>query len=346
MTDSSGELERALALLAAGRAAAAGRGDPAEVRRARESLERAVAVLQAVDPSVQRDRAVAESAHILGRLELMHGSAARALPWCTLAVERWTTLGDDALAGAAATNLGLAQTTLGEYDSAIASLRRSIQAKFRARDERGLGITHNNLGLVLLAQGLVEQALSCFTDARAYFRKVADARGEAYAEHNLGELAMHGNDVHRAIGHLQRSLELKEQVDDVVGGALTRASLTSAFVRAGDLRAAGDELARARAATPLADSPELEVRLLAAEARLRMAEGQLAQARLLATRAVAMAEELGSAAARSDAVRVLATLTGEREERDRLLATADRQAGAARPSEPRWLHDDAAPRAS
>jgi ATP/maltotriose-dependent transcriptional regulator MalT/DNA-binding SARP family transcriptional activator len=143
-----------------------------------------------------------------------------------------------------------ASIKLREFDEGLRLIDEAVR-QLRSRDEtRGLVLALFVRGEVLRYKGFHDEALAAFEEARAVLAASDedDAHLAGEALRNLGITHMHAGDLDAAIGELDESRRLLEQVGDLQGIGNTCASLAQCYSMRGEPQQALSALQRAQSA--------------------------------------------------------------------------------------------------
>jgi len=102
----------------------------------------------------------------------------------------------------------------GDYTSATALLKESLDAYRSLGDRRGTAGALNGLGVVAMAQGEYARAEAYYEESLALQREIGDRRGIAGALNNLGQIALTHYDYARAVSLYEESLELGRAIGE------------------------------------------------------------------------------------------------------------------------------------
>ncbi len=168
--------------LSAGRAAA--RYRQGRFRECRAAAERAVA-----EAGAAGDRATLAHAHYLLGLALMLGDGDRQSHHFETALSIYEDLHDLVGQANVLNNLGIRSYYAGDWPGALASYRRSHDARLRAGDVVGAATAANNIGEILSDQLRLAEAEELFHEALSAWHGVDYPLGVALATSNLGRAA-------------------------------------------------------------------------------------------------------------------------------------------------------------
>ncbi|MGQ0609405.1 MAG: tetratricopeptide repeat protein [Chloroflexota bacterium] len=171
----------------------------------------------------------------------------------------------------AAHNLGTRLTDRGEPAAALHFLEQAHELKAPGGTRVSLANTLNSLGQAERHLGLRERAGMHLAEALAIAREQGHAWLESYALNNLAELQRDLGDFPQAQALYRQSVEIKEQTDNAFGLAFSYASLADLLLLTNDLSAARDAADRAVTLRVPSDDALETARLLACQARIRIA---------------------------------------------------------------------------
>lgn len=171
----------------------------------------------------------------------------------------------------AAHNLGTRLTDRGEPGAALHFLEQAHELKKPGGNRVSLANTLNSLGQVERHLGLCDRAALHLGEALAIAREQGHAWLESYALNNLAELERDLGSHEPALSLYRESLEIKERTDNAFGLAFTYASMADLHLLAGDLLAARQAADRAVTLRVPSDDALETARLLACQARTRIA---------------------------------------------------------------------------
>jgi DNA-binding CsgD family transcriptional regulator len=274
----------------------------------RAALSRALAIDEAVDDAV-RGAAVYNLGNL--SLDLNEFAEARALFEESHAIHRQ--LGDRDGIASALNGLGLVARELGDFARARDLHRQALVLWQEINDERGVAAAEHSLGRVAAAEGEYERAREHYEHALAVRRAIGDKNGVAYSLWVLGNVALHVHEHYVAEAHYQESITIFRELGDRQGEAYILHGLARLAAQFGDditaLRLFRDVIELRQS---LGERNEM-VESIESIAAIIMKRGHLEQGVQL----------LGAAAALRE-VTALAPTTAERQEREQMLALAQR----------------------
>ena len=134
----------------------------------------------------------------------------------------------------------------GQWEEARLAYEGQLSAAASLGSPRHRAIAWHSLGTVLVNLGDLEQAEQEFARARAVLSGVDDRASLSFLFNNLGVLYRLRQEWEEALALYQRSLELKQELNDVSGQARTYHNVRLAHAARADLRAAGEARRRVR----------------------------------------------------------------------------------------------------
>ncbi len=131
---------------------------------------------------------------------------------------------------------------LGDYDRALDNLSRSLDVFGKLGETREMVDCYIARALLLRSKGLPGEALQDSEEAGELLRKLSDPYRTSVLEHNLGIILTDLNRWDEALDCFKRNLQLKTQLRDVKGVALSHNSMGHVYLRKGRFAASGDQL--------------------------------------------------------------------------------------------------------
>jgi class 3 adenylate cyclase/tetratricopeptide (TPR) repeat protein len=273
------------------------RTELANLLASRGEFDGAIAIIDAVMPiweTVDHPSSHYDALWVLGYVLTEIGEYTRGLRQLEHTHEIAMRLGDERMVAKSIGSMGGLYVDISDYEMALYCLERSAAMAQRLSDWSLLARTRGNIGFVHLCQRQIPEAAAVFHELLLRAAEIGDRRSMARLAREIGRCHQLIGDLPAALRcyglQLAIALELGERRDMSVGLGY----VASAFAQQGDLERAGQvgELAVA-----LCDS----IRLVywACEfrhdlARLRFAQGRLAEAEALNDEALATASRLGS----------------------------------------------------
>lgn len=136
--------------------------------------------------------------------------------------EIFESLGDDERLAGAFNNLGNLEFEAGRYDEALECQRKALEIFRRLGYERGIAMTTANMGNVTAARRDFGGAEAFLQAALAVNRATNNRHWEANNLTSLGIVALFLNDLEAAEERLGQSLELKRELNQAIGIAITQ----------------------------------------------------------------------------------------------------------------------------
>lgn len=118
----------------------------------------------------------------------------------------------------------------GEMDSAIACYENAQRYKYMYGDTEGVAKMDMNIGVVYLDQGYYQPASEKLYKAMAIFEKLKNKQLLSRTYNNLGLLYRRTKNYKSAIDFYKKSLQLKKELGDLRGQALTRGNISSVLL--------------------------------------------------------------------------------------------------------------------
>lgn len=242
------------------------------------------------------------------------------------------TIGDRKGEGTVRTNLGVIYWHLSDYGRALAAQNQALAISREFKDRQSEANVLNNMGLIYWAQGELERALELFEQTRAVRRDLGNKLGEAITLANLGNVHTDMGDADaarrfyeqslvlmrevgnrnyegatilnigemyrlqrqfaRALENFREALRITREVKDRRGEARSLSNMGNTFLETGEYEAAGVSHAQALAIARDIKDPSSEASALYGLSRLALKRGELAKARLHATAACDLIEEV------------------------------------------------------
>ncbi|MEP2026028.1 MAG: tetratricopeptide repeat protein [Reichenbachiella sp.] len=183
------------------------------------------ASLKEMQTSLAMYRALGDSLKVgmvhknIGWIYLEFGEFPEALTYFSIANHIANTENDNWLKGQVYNNLGVCMALIGEYDSAMVYLLKSVEITTENGDPL-IGLTHTNIGLV-------KSSLGDYESAESYFLKGLDLDvlndqqwGVANAFENIGELKLNLGLMEEAQDHFQKARDQFVKLKDIKGVAI------------------------------------------------------------------------------------------------------------------------------
>ncbi|MCC6162177.1 MAG: CHAT domain-containing protein [Acidobacteria bacterium] len=225
----------------------------------------------------------------MGTYSYALGELQAAIGYLRVAAGRFEHIGNTSGSGYAMHTLGVVYLDLGHFADAVSALERAVP--LRHDDPARLGTTLQSLGNAHRMQGDFERARASIERALTLKRQASDRYGEAATLRSLAWLELAAARPEQARAHAAASLALSRDVDRTAGVARSLVVLSRAHDSAPDPSVVA-ELDRAIETTAAARTPQTEAAVRAERARVALATGDLAMARLQAEAAIAATEQV------------------------------------------------------
>ncbi|MFO7792185.1 MAG: BREX system ATP-binding domain-containing protein [Candidatus Saliniplasma sp.] len=147
-------------------------------------------------------------------------------------------LNDPKLIGEALHDLGTLHLRSGDYKNAEDHLKRSIEYRKEAGDERGLSKTYNNIAFVYKVFDDIDLSLEYSQKSLEIIKKIGDKRGMAVAFQNIGNLHFMKKEFKKAEDSHRRALEIFKRIDNQMGMAMAFDSIGLVYYEMGDMHKA------------------------------------------------------------------------------------------------------------
>jgi tetratricopeptide (TPR) repeat protein len=145
----------------------------------------------------------------LGRMMVVSGSPAEAIPFLREASESGQFKGDDETLGMIHSILGTAYRDIGQYDAAIQDFEKSLAHRRVAGDLRGVATSLNNLASVLRRLGRFAEARRHLDEALTIAREMGNEMLESVAWYTLGNVEGDSGRLNLALEYHRRSLDIE-----------------------------------------------------------------------------------------------------------------------------------------
>ncbi|MBE9029157.1 CHAT domain-containing protein [filamentous cyanobacterium LEGE 11480] len=138
------------------------------------------------------------------------------------------------LEGNVLNNIGTAESSLGQYDSAIARHQQSLKVHKPLQDLGRDATSWNNIGNVHLARGQYTQALSAYETSLKLVRQVGNRNQEASTMSNMAQVYQAQGQVARSIKLVQQVLPMVRSIEDKQQEATLLSNLGSSYAALAD----------------------------------------------------------------------------------------------------------------
>jgi len=106
---------------------------------------------------------------------------------------------------------------VGEYDTALEYLKRSLAICEEIGDKKGEGATLNNISQIYHARGEYDTALEYLNRSLAICQEIGDKKGEGTTLNNISLIYKVRGEYDTALEYLKRSLEIRQEIGDSAG---------------------------------------------------------------------------------------------------------------------------------
>lgn len=168
----------------------------------------------------QQQRLLARTLREMAELKRVQRDYAAALLLHKECLELRLQMSDQAGVAQSLHDCGLVERILGKYESAVNHLESALEIAKRSAPWQ-LGYTTMELGIVQRMQDRIPEAKQSLLSALASFRANNDKRGQAYALRELGQLSVEERLYDDALSYHTESLELRVQLGDLRGQAMS-----------------------------------------------------------------------------------------------------------------------------
>ena len=134
---------------------------------------------------------------------------------------------------------------IGDYDTALDFLQRSLAIRQDIGDKSGEGTTLNNISQIFKARGDYDSALDFLQRSLAIQQDIGEKSGEGTTLNNMATIAHARGDYDSALDYLQRALAIQQDIGDQSGEGTTLNNMSQIFQARGDYDSALDYLQRA-----------------------------------------------------------------------------------------------------
>jgi tetratricopeptide (TPR) repeat protein len=187
----------------------AGRLDDAE-----HTYRQILDMVQAQEPSSQRQSNIATATHQLGLLAQDRGQLEQAEDWYRRSLTISEDLGDRPGMSSSYHQLGMLAQDRGQLEQAEDWYRRSLAIDEDLGDRPGMSTSYFQLGRVAQLRGQLEQAEDWYRRSLAIKEDLGDRPGRAHTYHQLGNVAYLRGQLEQAEDWYRRSLAISEDLGD------------------------------------------------------------------------------------------------------------------------------------
>jgi tetratricopeptide (TPR) repeat protein len=135
--------------------------------------------------------------------------------------------------GAVISNLGLAYSTLGQFDKAIKHYQQALLIARESNDKQGEGSSLGNLGLVYSTLGQFNKAIEQYQQALLIAREINDKQSEGIHLGNLGIAYSTLSQFDKAIEQYQQALLIAREINDKQSEGAHLGNLGNAYCQLG-----------------------------------------------------------------------------------------------------------------
>ena len=146
--------------------------------------------------------------------------------------------------GTTLNNISLIYSARGDYESALDFLSRSLKIRQDIGDKSGEGTTLNNISLIYSARGDYESALDFLYRSLKIWQDIGDKSGEGTTLNNISQIYHARGDYESALDFLHRSLKIRQDIGDKSGEGTTLNNISQIYHARGDYESALDFLNR------------------------------------------------------------------------------------------------------
>src|ERR1051326_528874 len=152
-----------------------------------------------------------------GSLELFAHNNQQAFAGLYRALTLARAIGIDSILAHAYAVIGHSYFYIDDYDVALPNLLKAKEYYQRTGMEDKVAMIDRECGIMHQTLGSWKEALRLYGEARAYWEKHEDKKDLAAVLNNIGILYSSRHDSLEAISHLQQSLKLREETNDLKG---------------------------------------------------------------------------------------------------------------------------------
>jgi tetratricopeptide (TPR) repeat protein len=116
--------------------------------------------------------------------------------------------------------LGRIHDEQGKFDQALDYYKQSLEAKDKTQDKKGIASLSHQVGNVHFVKGDLQQEQSL-----ADFEKADEKKGMAAGYHQVGRVHQTKGDIDTALTNYKKAMELREEIGDLMGSAITYGQL-------------------------------------------------------------------------------------------------------------------------
>ncbi len=124
---------------------------------------------------------------------------------------------------------------LGDYDTALDYLKKSLAIRQEIGDRAGEGTTLNNISQIYDARGDYDMALDYLKKSLAIQQEIGDRAGEGTTLNNISAIYDASGDYDTAMEYLKKSLAIRQEIGDRAGLCATLFNMGHIFLQKEDL---------------------------------------------------------------------------------------------------------------
>lgn len=229
----------------------------------------------------------------LGRIWRRKGDLRLALNYLERGLELFRAAGDQRGIAGSLDDIGKSLHMLGRYDEALAKITEALALRGKGGDKRAIATSLSRLGDVQLDRGQYEPAFHCHQEALELRKAAGDRWGVVVSANNLAALSFELGNLAEARAGWQAALPDAEAIGALPLCAMILTNLGELAVAEGKLEEARRRLGDALELIEDIEDRGLESACCRHLAALEKLQGQTAQARELAERALGVAQAAG-----------------------------------------------------
>ncbi len=123
---------------------------------------------------------------------------------------------------------------LGEYDTALEYLKRSMALCREIGDKSGEGIALGNISQIFKARGKYETALEYLNWSLSIVQEIGDKSGEGATLGNISQIFQRRGEYDTALEYMKRSLSIQREIVDKSGEGVTLGNISQIFKARGE----------------------------------------------------------------------------------------------------------------
>ncbi|MCP4117626.1 MAG: tetratricopeptide repeat protein [Desulfobacteraceae bacterium] len=158
-------------------------------------------------------------------------------------------IGDKSGEGTTLNNISQIYDARGDYDTALEYLKKSLAITQEVGDKSGEGTTLNNISQIFKARGDYDTALEYLKKSLAIQQEIGDKSGEGTTLNNISQIFKARGDYDTALEYLKKSLAIRQEIGDKSGEGATLNNISQIFKARGDNDTALEYLKKSLAIT-------------------------------------------------------------------------------------------------